>query len=140
MTLYRYAVSYLHGRDEAWVSRFLGELQSRLDAVDGTGFARITPPNGRKGGPDTESYGVGTADVVLALCSPAYFSEGPADHDWAVLVYRRSLGQARTGTAPQTVLPLIWEPIDQRLPEPVAVADTFTAGQPRSTARSVWPS
>ncbi|NBM18772.1 NACHT domain-containing protein [Streptomyces sp. GC420] len=67
---------------------------------------------------------------MLALCTPAYFSEGPADEDWAVLAHRRSLGQARTGTTPQTVLPLIWEPVGRRLPGPVAEADTFGAGQP----------
>ncbi|MGM0364453.1 large ATP-binding protein, partial [Streptomyces griseoaurantiacus] len=132
--MYRYAVSYLRGRDEAWVARFLYELRRRLDASKGPQFTRVLapapqPPDARQS-PPAESPGVATADVVLALCSPAYFSEGPADQDWAVLAHRQTLGQARTGTAPRTALPLLWEPIPQRLPEPVAAADVLTAGQP----------
>ncbi|MFE0362097.1 large ATP-binding protein [Streptomyces griseoaurantiacus] len=132
--MYRYAVSYLRGRDEAWVARFLYELRRRLDASKGPQFTRVLapapqPPDARHS-PPAESPGVATADVVLALCSPAYFSEGPADQDWAVLAHRQTLGQARTGTAPRTALPLLWEPIPQRLPEPVAAADVLTAGQP----------
>ncbi|EFH28717.1 conserved hypothetical protein, partial [Streptomyces sviceus ATCC 29083] len=103
--VYRYAVSYAHGRDEAWVARFLDELRRRLDAADGPRFRRLVPPAAPTGGRDEGSYGVGTADIVLALCSPAYFNEGPAQRDWAVLALRRSLGQARTGVAPQLALP-----------------------------------
>lgn len=127
--VYRYAVSYVRGRDEAWVARFLDELGRRLDAADGPLFDRLVPPPAspaERGG----TYGVESADVVLALCSPAYFNEGPAHHDWAVLALRRNLGQARTGTAPQPALPLVWEPVERRLPGPVAAADTFSAGQP----------
>lgn len=127
--VYRYAVSYTHGRDEAWVARFLDELRGRLETPDGPRFHRLVPPAlppaGREG-----SYGVETADIVLALCSPTYFNEGPAQHDWAVLALRRSLGQARTGVAPQTALPLVWEPVDRRLPGPVATADALSADQP----------
>ncbi|WP_118082566.1 large ATP-binding protein [Streptomyces sp. CC0208] len=128
--VYRYAVSYAHGRDEAWVARFLDELRRRLDAADGPRFRRLVPPAAPTGGRDEGSYGVGTADIVLALCSPAYFNEGPAQRDWAVLALRRSLGQARTGVAPQLALPLVWEPVDRRLPEPVAAADVLSAGRP----------
>nr|WP_106968290.1 large ATP-binding protein [Streptomyces canus] len=128
--MYRYAVSYAHGRDEAWVARFLDELRRRLDAADGPRFRRLVPPAAPTGGRDEGSYGVGTADIVLALCSPAYFNEGPAQRDWAVLALRRSLGQARTGVAPQLALPLVWEPVDRRLPEPVATADVLSAGRP----------
>ncbi|WP_329141187.1 large ATP-binding protein [Streptomyces sp. NBC_00670] len=130
--MYRYAVSYLRGRDEAWVARFLYELRRRLDASKGPRFTRVPAPapQDARHTPPAESPGVATADVVLALCSPAYFSEGPADQDWAVLAHRQTLGQARTGTAPRTALPLLWEPVPQRLPEPVAAADVFTAGQP----------
>ncbi|MFF4030604.1 large ATP-binding protein [Streptomyces sviceus] len=128
--VYRYAVSYAHGRDEAWVARFLDELRRRLDAADGPRFRRLVPPAAPAGGRDEGSYGVGTADIVLALCSPAYFNEGPAQRDWAVLALRRSLGQARTGVAPQLALPLVWEPVDRRLPEPVAAADVLPAGRP----------
>ncbi|MGC0339543.1 large ATP-binding protein [Streptomyces sp. SLBN-8D4] len=128
--VYRYAVSYAHGRDEAWVARFLDELRRRLDAADGPRFRRLVPPAAPAGGRDEGSYGVGTADIVLALCSPAYFNEGPAQRDWAVLALRRSLGQARTGVAPQLALPLVWEPVDRRLPEPVATADVLSAGRP----------
>ena len=122
----RYAVSYAHGRDEAWVARFLDELRRRLETPDGPRFERLVPPPLPPGGREG-SYGVETADIVLALCSPAYFNEGPAQHDWAVLALRRSLGQARTGVAPQTALPLVWEPVDRRLPGPVAAADAFAA-------------
>ncbi|WP_330265826.1 large ATP-binding protein [Streptomyces griseorubiginosus] len=128
--VYRYAVSYAHGRDEAWVARFLDELRRRLDTGSGPRFHRLVPPPAAAGGPEEGSYGVGTADIVLALCSPAYFNEGPAQRDWAVLALRRSLGQARTGVAPQPVLPLVWEPVDRRLPGPVETADVFSAGQP----------
>lgn len=128
--VYRYAVSYAHGRDEAWVARFLDELRRRLDTGGGPHFHRLVPPAGPPEGRDEGSYGVRTADIVLALCSPAYFNEGPAQRDWAVLALRRSLGQARTGIAPQPALPLVWEPVDRRLPEPVATADTFPAGPP----------
>ncbi|MFF1723740.1 large ATP-binding protein [Streptomyces sviceus] len=128
--VYRYAVSYAPGRDEAWVARFLDELRRRLDAADGPRFRRLVPPAAPTGGRDEGSYGVGTADIVLALCSPAYFNEGPAQRDWAVLALRRSLGQARTGVAPQLALPLVWEPVDRRLPEPVATADVLSAGRP----------
>ncbi|GAA3866749.1 hypothetical protein GCM10023084_19980 [Streptomyces lacrimifluminis] len=124
----RYAVSYAHGRDEAWVARFLDELRRRLETPDGPRFHRLVPPSLPPGGQEG-SYGVETADIVLALCSPAYFNEGPAQHDWAVLALRRSLGQARTGVAPQTALPLVWEPVDRRLPGPVATADAFAADQ-----------
>lgn len=129
--MYRYAVSYLRGRDEAWVARFLYELRRRLDASTGPQFTRVPapPPRDARRAAPAESPGVATADVVLALCSPSYFSEGPADQDWAVLAHRQTLGQARTGTAPRTALPLLWEPIPQRLPEPVAAADVLTAGQ-----------
>ncbi|MER6285198.1 large ATP-binding protein [Streptomyces sviceus] len=128
--MYRYAVSYAHGRDEAWVARFLDELRRRLDAADGPRFRRLVPPAAPTGARDEGSYGVGTADIVLALCSPAYFNEGPAQRDWAVLALRRSLGQARTGVAPQLALPLVWEPVDRRLPEPIATADVLSAGRP----------
>ncbi|MGW2517175.1 large ATP-binding protein [Streptomyces sp. NPDC001617] len=133
--VYRYAVSYVRGRDEAWVARFLDELRRRLDAVDGPVFHRLVPPPDPSGAADgrggqDRTYGVETADIVLALCSPAYFNEGPAHQDWAVLTLRRNLGQARTGTAPQPALPLVWEPVERRLPGPVAAADTFSAGQP----------
>ncbi|MFK0152181.1 large ATP-binding protein [Streptomyces sp. NPDC090493] len=124
--VYRYAVSYAHGRDEAWVARFLDELRRRLEIADGPRFHRLVPPPGPPDG-QAGSYGVGTADVVLALCSPAYFNEGPAQHDWAILALRRRLGQARTGVTPQTALPLVWEPVDRRLPGPVATADVFSA-------------
>ncbi|MFJ3778619.1 large ATP-binding protein [Streptomyces sp. NPDC090075] len=133
--VYRYAVSYAHGRDEAWVARFLDELRRRLETTDGPRFQRLVPPplppGGREGPDDGRegSYGVETADIVLALCSPAYFNEGPAQHDWAILALRRSLGQARTGVPPQTALPLVWEPVDRRLPGPVATADLFAADQ-----------
>ncbi|MET9906652.1 large ATP-binding protein [Streptomyces sp. NPDC006476] len=127
--VYRYAVSYVRGRDEAWVARFLDELRRRLDATDGPVFDRLVPPPASPA-EQSRTYGVESADVVLALCSPAYFNEGPAHHDWAVLALRRNLGQARTGTAPQPALPLVWEPVERRLPGPVATADTFSAGQP----------
>ncbi|SEE92604.1 large ATP-binding protein [Streptomyces sp. Ag109_O5-10] len=123
---YRYAVSYAHGRDEAWVARFLDELRRRLEIAGGPRFHRLVPPPGPPDG-RAGSYGVGTADIVLALCSPAYFNEGPAQHDWAVLALRRRLGQARTGVTPQTALSLVWEPVDRRLPEPVATADVLSA-------------
>ncbi|MFF7641804.1 large ATP-binding protein [Streptomyces canus] len=128
--VYRYAVSYAHGRDEAWVARFLDELRLRLDSGGGPRFGRLVPPAAPSEGQEEGSYGVRTADIVLALCSPAYFNEGPAQRDWAVLALRRSLGQARTGISPQPVLPLVWEPVDRLLPGPVATADTFSAGQP----------
>ncbi|MGY1498466.1 large ATP-binding protein [Streptomyces sp. QTS52] len=124
----RYAVSYAHGRDEAWVARFLDELRRRLETSAGPRFHRLVPPPLPPGGREG-SYGVETADIVLALCSPAYFNEGPAQHDWAVLALRRSLGQARTGVTPHTALPLVWEPVDRRLPGPVATADAFAADQ-----------
>ncbi|MFI6245231.1 large ATP-binding protein [Streptomyces sp. NPDC051016] len=133
--VYRYAVSYAHGRDEAWVARFLDELRRRLETMDGPRFQRLVPPPlppGGRDGPDDGregSFGIETADIVLALCSPAYFNEGPAQHDWAILALRRSLGQARTGVPPQTALPLVWEPVDRRLPGPVATADLFAADQ-----------
>ncbi|MFF7949293.1 large ATP-binding protein [Streptomyces griseorubiginosus] len=128
--VYRYAVSYAHGRDEAWVARFLDELRRRLETGDGPRFHRLVPPAFSDGDPGKGSYGTRTADVVLALCSPAYFNEGPAQRDWAVLALRRSLGQARTGVAPQPALPLVWEPVERRLPGPVMTADVFSAGQP----------
>ncbi|MFD5592795.1 large ATP-binding protein [Streptomyces griseorubiginosus] len=128
--VYRYAVSYAHGRDEAWVARFLDELRRRLETGDGPRFHRLVPPAFSDGDPEKGSYGTRTADVVLALCSPAYFNEGPAQRDWAVLALRRSLGQARTGVAPQPALPLFWEPVERRLPGPVMTADVFSAGQP----------
>ncbi|MGK3936928.1 large ATP-binding protein [Streptomyces caeruleatus] len=128
--VYRYAVSYAHGRDEAWVARFLDELRRRLETGEGPRFHRLVPPASSDGSREERSYGTGTADVVLALCSPAYFNEGPAQRDWAVLALRRSLGQARTGVAPQLALPLIWEPVERRLPGPVATADVFSAGRP----------
>ncbi|MFF1306836.1 large ATP-binding protein [Streptomyces sp. NPDC058307] len=128
--VYRYAVSYAHGRDEAWVARFLDELRRRLDTGSGPRFQRLAPPAGPPGGREEGSYGVRSAEIVLALCSPAYFDEGPAQRDWAVLAMRRSLGQARTGVSPQPVLPLIWEPVDRRLPGPIATADTLSAGLP----------
>lgn len=84
----------------------------------------VSCAHGREG-----SYGVATAHIVLALCSPAYFNEGPAQYDWVVPALRRSLGQARTGVTPQTALPLVWEPVDRRLPGPVATADDFSADQ-----------
>nr|WSY54235.1 large ATP-binding protein [Streptomyces sp. NBC_00886] len=127
--VYRYAVSYAHGRDEAWVARFLDELRRRLETPDGPRFRRLVPPSLPPGGREG-SYGVESAHIVLALCSPAYFNEGPAQYDWAVLALRRSLGQARTGVTPQTALPLVWEPLDRRLPGPVATADDFSADQP----------
>jgi hypothetical protein len=126
--VYRYAVSYAHGRDEAWVARFLDELRRRLETPDRPRFERLVPPPLPPGGREG-SHGVATAHIVLALCSPAYFNEGPAQHDWAVLALRRSLGQARTGVTPQTALPLVWEPVDRRLPGPVATADDFSADQ-----------
>ncbi|MFF4307517.1 large ATP-binding protein [Streptomyces sp. NPDC001601] len=124
--VYRYAVSYAHGRDEAWVARFLDELRRRLENAGGPRFHRLVPPPGPPDG-RAGSYGVGTADIVLALCSPAYFNEGPAQHDWAILALRRRLGQARTGVTPQTALSLVWEPVDRRLPGPVATADALSA-------------
>jgi hypothetical protein len=119
-----YAVSYLHGRDEAWVARFLDDLNTRLAALPGATFVRWTART-----PGPASPGVATADLVLALCSPAYFTEGPADADWAVLAHRTSLERAR-GRSPRIVLPLLWEPMAQRLPDVVAEADGFTARQP----------
>ncbi|MEV0487153.1 hypothetical protein AB0I69_41960 [Streptomyces sp. NPDC050508] len=126
--VYRYAVSYAHGMDEAWVARFLDELRRRLETPDRPRFERLVPPPLPPGGREG-AYGVATAHIVLALCSPAYLNEGPAQHDWAVLALRRSLGQARTGVTPQTALPLVWEPVDRRLPGPVATADDFSADQ-----------
>lgn len=123
---FSYAVSYLRGRDEAWVARFLADLERRLDAMSPVRFTR-RPADGAA---DTASGGLAEADVVLVLCSPAYFAEGPADADWAVLAHRTSLEHARGRTGAGTVLPLLWEPIAQRLPDAVAEADTFSAGQP----------
>ncbi|MFF3945896.1 large ATP-binding protein [Streptomyces sp. NPDC001902] len=118
-------MSYLHGRDEAWVARFLDDLDRRL-GTSPVRFVRAATDGGR--GP--ASPGVATADRVLVLCSPAYFSEGPADADWAMLVHRTSLDRARGAAENGIVLPLLWEPVLQRMPAVVAEADTFTAGQP----------
>ncbi|MEU1619496.1 large ATP-binding protein [Streptomyces sp. NPDC005722] len=118
-------MSYLHGRDEAWVARFLDDLDRRLGSSP-VRFVR-TPADGARG---PGSPGVATADRVLVLCSPAYFSEGPADADWAMLAHRTSLDRARGAPESGIVLPLLWEPVPQRMPAVVAEADTFTAGQP----------
>jgi hypothetical protein len=122
---YTYAVSYLHGRDEAWVARFLDDLDRRLSTAR-IRFVRSAADDGR--GP--ASSGVATADRVLVLCSPAYFSEGPADADWALLAHRTSLERARGAPGGGIVLPLLWEPMPQRMPAVVAEADTFATEQP----------
>jgi hypothetical protein len=123
---YTYAVSYLRDRDEAWVERFLDDLDRRLATVPSVRFQRWP---GGGAGPGGASPGVAAADAVLVLCSPGYFTEGPAEADWAVLAHRSDLGRARGGAA-AWVLPLLWEPLAQRLPGPVAEADTFTDRQP----------
>lgn len=135
---FSYAVSYLRGRDEAWVGRFLDDLDRRLRAASPVRFLRwpaLGPAGsgsapGGAGGTATASRALAEADRVLVLCSPAYFAEGPADADWAVLAHRASLERARGRAGSGSVLPLLWEPIPQRLPDAVAEADTFTAAQP----------
>ncbi len=107
------------------MARFLDDLDRRLNQMSPARFVRW--PVGSGG--DQLSPGVADADRVLVLCSPAYFTEGPAESDWAVLSQRTSLERARGRAAP-TVLPLLWEPITQRLPDVVAEADLFTSAQP----------
>ncbi|AXI80405.1 hypothetical protein [Peterkaempfera bronchialis] len=128
-----YAVSYVEGDSEAWVAQFLADLQRELDRLAPGIFTRLgDAPNGRDGrtaGDADEDglHGARTADVLLALCSPGYFGDPRVGREWAVAVQRRTLGRARTGVAPQTVLPVRWEPLPQRLPSAAAEADPLSA-------------
>ncbi|WP_055587990.1 TIR domain-containing protein [Peterkaempfera griseoplana] len=119
-----YAVSHAE-TSEAWVSRFLLDLRQELERQAPGAFTRVG--DGPDGAGEDGLRGARTADVLLSLCSPAYFGDERVGREWAVAVQRRTLGRARTGVTPQTVLPLLWEPLAQRLPSVAAEADTLRA-------------
>ncbi|WP_377268544.1 hypothetical protein [Peterkaempfera sp. SMS 1(5)a] len=119
-----YAVSHAE-TSEAWVSRFLLDLRQELERQAPGAFTRVG--EGPDGAGEDGLRGARTADVLLSLCSPAYFGDERVGREWAVAVQRRTLGRARTGVTPQTVLPVLWEPLPQRLPTVAAEADTLPA-------------
>lgn len=119
-----YAVSHVE-TSEAWVARFLSDLRQELERQAPGAFVRVGEGADGTGGDGLR--GARTADVLLSLCSPAYFGDERVGREWAVAVQRRTLGRARTGVTPQTVLPVLWEPLPQRLPSAAAEADSLPA-------------
>ncbi|MFF6996199.1 TIR domain-containing protein [Streptomyces sp. NPDC008313] len=99
-------------RSDGWpaISRFHADLEYRLRVQEGLWVSGVLGPQ-LGSGPVLES-GIAGVGAMIALFSPAYFTDRDCGLEWAVFQRRRRLHKARTGQdAPECLIPLLWEPV-----------------------------
>ncbi|PWI18273.1 hypothetical protein DI272_32115 [Streptomyces sp. Act143] len=118
-----FITSYARRENESYVGRFHKELARAVQDRTGHEIRAVTCRGG-----DANSALVARADVLVALCSPAYYDDPGCGKDWALFQHRLDFVQpyARLQGPPPARVLVRWRPADPpgKLPRaPVLCAD-----------------
>lgn len=129
-------LSYARGPDNALVAKFYGDLCVELRERTGE-----RSDDREIGFFDTRSIGLGqawpsslvgalsTCRVMLAMCSPTYFSSEPCGKEFQIFWDRKEEYRLDTGTDPGVLLPVKWMPMpDAKMPRIASEIQNYTEG------------
>jgi FxsC-like protein len=122
-------LSYARGDDDLFVQKFYTELCAELRTKAGTRGS-----DDQIGFFDSSSIGVGqdwsaqlvealsSCQVMLSLCTPAYFGSEPCGREFQVFADRSAAYERTTGKAPSALLPVLWLPLPEKKMHPMVAS------------------
>jgi FxsC-like protein len=101
-------VSYAHGDDDSYVSKFRHDLAAAVDALTHEPGPRAGagPPGEKLVGSDDDP--VANCRVFVALCTTRYFLSERCGREWASFTRRLDRYEKATGARPAALIPVIW--------------------------------
>jgi FxsC-like protein len=118
--LVHFFLSYARGDDDEYVQKFFTdvsrELRRRGALDEPVGFLDTNMDVGTEWEPELEEA-LCTCRVFIAIYTPRYFSREHCGKEWYVFNERMRRYEEQTGERPQTLLPILWVPPAQDLPE-----------------------
>jgi FxsC-like protein len=118
--LAHFFLSYARGDDDEYVQKFFTdvsrELRRRGVQDEPAGFLDTNMDVGTEWESELQEA-LCSCRVFIAIYSPRYFSREHCGKEWQVFNERMRRYEEQTGDRPQTLLPILWVPPAQELPE-----------------------
>jgi FxsC-like protein len=119
--LAHFFLSYARGDDDEYVQKFFTDVSRELRRRSGVldepvGFLDTNMDVGTEWEPELEEA-LCSCRVFIAIYTPRYFSREHCGKEWHVFNERMRRYEEQNGERPQTLLPILWVPAAQELPE-----------------------